>query len=72
MTKNIGQPVDCRDVAGAGRQIGAPDRGERGQQRELRRGVQRVLAQRREVGDEDHRADRAGEVLAMIAAVSAQ
>ena len=51
------------DIAGAGRQIGAADRGERGQQRVLRRGVQRVAAQRRQIGDEDHRADGAGEVL---------
>ena len=41
----------------------AARRGERGQQRVLRRRVQRVAAQRRQVGDEDHRADGAGEIL---------
>ena len=60
------------DEARAGRQISAADRGERGQQRVLRRGVQRRLAQRREIGDEDHRADRAGEILHVIATASAQ
>ena len=62
-TKNIGQPVASATMPAPARQIGAADRRQRGQQRELRRGVQRALAQRREVGDEDHGADRAGEVL---------
>ena len=40
-----------RDVACGRRQIRAADRGERGQQRVLRRGVQRVAAQRAQIGD---------------------
>src|SRR5262249_55945405 len=38
-----------RDVAGAERQVGAADGRERGQQRILGRGVQRVVAQRRQI-----------------------
>ena len=63
ITKNHDPAGRLGDKSRAGRQIGAADRGERGEQRVLRRRVQRVLAQRREIGDEDHRADRAGEVL---------
>ena len=46
----------------AGRQISAADGSQRGQQRILRRRVQRVLAERRQVSDEHHRADGAGEI----------
>ena len=40
-----------------------PRGGQRRQQRILRRRMQGIAAQRRQVGDEDHRADGAGEVL---------
>ena len=62
-TKNADQPMALGHEAGAGREQRAPGRGQRGQQRVLRRRVQRIAAQRREVGDEDHGADGAGEVL---------
>ena len=46
-----------------GRQVGPPDGGERGEQCVLRRRMQRVVAERREVSDEDHGPDGAGKVL---------
>src|SRR5438874_1707139 len=52
-----------RHVSSAGGEISGPERRQRGEQRVLRRRVQRVATEGREVGDEDHGADRTGELL---------
>ena len=61
--KNAGQPMTAARKPVPGRKQRAAGGGERRQQGVLRRRVQRIAAQRREVGDEDHRADGAGEIL---------
>src|SRR5215813_8224308 len=45
------------------RQVGTANGREGRQERVLRGGVERALAQRGEIGHEDHSADRAGEIL---------
>jgi len=58
------RPADGLDqIAGAGREQRAPRGGERRQQCILRCSVEGIAAQRRYVGDEDHRADRTAEIL---------
>src|SRR5665213_3410328 len=51
------------DETRPGRQVSAAERGQRGEKRILRRRMQRIAAQRRQVSDEDHGADGAGEIL---------
>src|SRR5579883_3210955 len=56
-------PGRSSDEARSRREVGSAESGECREQRVLRGGMQRVAAQRREISDENHRADGAGEVL---------